>query len=82
MGLDTWTSEDEESKAYSLSDKAWGKRKSEFYAEESDTEREELQTELEEREAMGIQYRLTSAFSDKDFEPEWCDSDEDYVSYL
>ena len=76
MGLESSSSEEEqEDNQDGVSVKAWGKRKAEYYAEESDADREELERELEEGEALDVQRRLASAFAEEDFEAELYDKE-------
>ena len=76
MGIESSSGgEEQEDNQRDVSVKAWGKRKSEYYAEESDMEREELERELEEGEALDVQRRLASAFSEEDFEAELFDEE-------
>lgn len=68
------SSEDDVDGAVSI--KAWGKRKSAYYNEESDGEREGLEQELEEKEAIDMQHQLAALLAEGDFEADFSDNEE------
>ena len=66
LGL-TSSDEEAEPEGEAVALKAWGKRKTNYYAEDGDSEGED---ELEEREAIHIQQQFASALSEVDYEVE------------
>ena len=53
----------------------WGKQKSAYYTEAGDGEREGLEEELEEREAIELQQQQSALLSEGDFEADFSDNE-------
>lgn len=77
MSLDVHISsseEERENEKSTSSFKAWGKKRTNYYAEESNAEGE-LEEELEESEALSIQRQQATMLSEKDFEGEYSENE-------
>lgn len=72
---DLWSSDEEAHGDGTVAVEGWGKQKSTYYAEDGDGEREGLEEELEEREAIGLQQQQSALLSEGDFEADFSDSE-------
>lgn len=72
--LDRWSS-DEETHADGIVTEGWGKHKSAYYTEGGDGDREGLEQELEEREAIDLQQQQSALLTEGDFEADFSDNE-------